>query len=195
MADLPKIKAPEYKGKAEEYQPYLRDPKKKSRYWVVPGMAGLEHRLGGLEKEDVTGNVSYDPENHQIMIDIRADKVKAVENFIPEQQVIGATSGELLLVGWGSTYGSMLSAVKELEDEGVKVGLAHINYLNPLPKNLGTILGSYNNVLVGELNSGQFANYLRQLFPEYRYQQLNKVQGLPFKITEIKDKIKTILNN
>jgi len=195
MADLPKINAPEYKGKAEEYQPYLRDPKKKSRYWVVPGTAGLEHRLGGLEKEDVTGNVSYDPENHQKMINIRADKVKAVENFIPEQQVIGAASGELLLIGWGSTYGSMLSAVKELESEGIKVGLAHINYLNPLPKNMKTILGAYDKVLVGELNSGQLANYLRNLFPEYRYLQLNKVQGLPFKITEIKEKILSILNN
>jgi len=195
MADLPEIKVPQFKGTKQEFQPYLRDPKKLSRYWVIPGMAGLEHRLGGLEKEDITGNISYDPENHQKMVDIRADKVKAVANFIPEQKVIGTTSGELLLVGWGGTYGSMLSAVKELEAEGIKIGLAHINYLNPLPKNLADILGSYKNVLVGELNSGQLANYLRNVFPEYRYQQLNKVQGLPFTITEIKEKIKTILNH
>jgi 2-oxoglutarate ferredoxin oxidoreductase subunit alpha len=195
MADLPEIKTLQFKENGEDYHPYIRDPKSMARYWVVPGMAGLEHRIGGLEKEDVTGNVSYDPENHQKMINIRADKVKAVANFIPEQQVLGASSGELLLVGWGSTYGSMLSAVKELEGEGTKVGLAHINYLNPLPKNLETILGSYNNILVGELNSGQLANYLRHLFPEYRYQQLNKVQGLPFTIAEIKEKIESILNN
>jgi 2-oxoglutarate ferredoxin oxidoreductase subunit alpha len=194
-SDLPEIKAPVYKENGQQYQPYLRDTKKKSRYWVVPGMAGFEHRIGGLEKEDVTGNVSYDPKNHQRMIDIRAEKVRAVADFIPEQEVIGAASGDLLLIGWGSTYGSMLSAVKELQTEDIHVGLAHINYLNPLPRNLGEILGSYQNLLVGELNSGQLAGYLRQVFPEYKYQQLNKVQGLPFAISELKEKIKSILNH
>ncbi len=194
MDDLPEIRVPEFKGSKEEFQPYARDSETKVRSWVVPGMAGLEHRIGGLEKEEVTGNVSYDPENHQKMIDIRADKVNAVANFIPEQKIIGASSGELLLVGWGSTYGSMLSAVKELEIEGIDIGLAHINYLNPLPKNLVDILSSYDKILVGELNSGQLANYLRNVFPEYRYLQLNKVQGLPFTITEIKEKIKSIIN-
>ena len=194
MADLPKIESPEYKDSGEEYLPYLRDPKKKSRYWVIPGMAGFEHRIGGLEKEDLTGNVSYDPENHQKMIDIRAEKVKAVADFIPEQEVIGAASGSLLLIGWGSTYGSMLSALKELEKEDIHIGLAHINYLNPLPRNLDSILGSYEHIVVGELNSGQLAGYLRQVFPDYKYQQLNKVQGLPFTIAEIKERIKSILN-
>jgi 2-oxoglutarate ferredoxin oxidoreductase subunit alpha len=194
MSDLPGINIPQFKENGQPYKPYLRDPGKKSRYWVVPGMAGLEHRIGGLEKEDVTGNVSYDPVNHQKMIDIRADKVKTVADFIPEQEVIGAKSGPLLLVGWGSTFGSMLSAVKEFEKEGTAVGLAHINYLNPLPKNLGKILGSYEQILVGELNSGQLAGYLRQVFPEYKYLQMNKVQGLPFTITEIKEKIISILN-
>ena len=194
MSDLPAIDAPVFKENGQAYQPYLRDTEKKSRYWVIPGMAGYEHRIGGLEKEDVTGNVSYDPVNHQKMIDIRAEKVEAVANYIPEQEVIGSQSGSLLLIGWGSTFGSMLSAIKELETEGLEIGLAHINFLNPLPKNLGAILGAYDNLLVGELNSGQLAGYLRQCFPEYQYQQLNKVQGLPFTITEIKEKIKTILN-
>lgn len=193
MKDLPDIKVPLFKENGQSYQPYLRDPGKKSRYWVTPGMAGFEHRIGGLEKEDVTGNVSYDPVNHQKMINIRSDKVKAVAEFIPEQQVIGEKSGELLLVGWGSTFGSMLSAVKELDQEGIKIGLAHINYLNPLPKNLGQILGSYQQILVGELNSGQLAGYLRMMYPEYKYQQLNKVQGLPFTIAELKEKILSIL--
>lgn len=195
MSDLPDINVSEFPHNEHEYQPYLRDADKMSRYWVVPGMTGLEHRIGGLEKEEVTGNVSYDPENHQKMIDIRADKVKTVANFIPEQEVIGASTGELLLIGWGSTYGSMLSAVKELETEGISIGLAHINYLNPLPKNLNSILKSYETLLVGELNSGQLAGYLRTVFPEFRYQQMNKVQGLPFTITEIKEKIKSLLNN
>jgi len=194
MSELPAISIPQFKENGQTYKPYLRDPGKKSRYWVVPGMAGLEHRIGGLEKEDVTGNVSYDAVNHQKMINIRAEKVKAVANFIPEQEVIGAKSGPLLLVGWGSTFGSMLSAIKELEREGVAIGMAHINYLNPLPKNLGQILGSYEDILVGELNSGQLAGYLRQVFPDYKYQQLNKVQGLPFTIAEIKEKVKSILN-
>ena len=195
VSDLPEIKAPHFEGNGEEYQPYARDPKKKTRYWVTPGTAGLEHRIGGLEKEDITGNVSYDPENHQKMIDIREEKVQAVADFIPEQEVIGADSGELLLIGWGSTFGSMLSAVKELDTEGIKVGLAHINYLNPFPKNLESLLGNYSEILVGELNSGQLAGYLRQTFPNYQYHQLNKVQGLPFTITEIKDKIKSLINN
>jgi len=195
MDDLPSIQVQQFKENGHPYQPYLRDPEKMSRYWVVPGMAGYEHRIGGLEKQDLTGNVSYDPENHQKMIDIRADKVNAAANFIPDQKIIGAESGDLVLVGWGSTYGSMLSAVKELNREGISVGLVHINYLNPLPKNLETILGAYKNILVGELNSGQLAGYLRTVYPQHQYQQLNKVQGLPFTITEIKEKIKSILNN
>ena len=195
MSDLPDIKIPHFKENGQPFQPYLRDEQKKSRYWVVPGMAGLEHRIGGLEKEDLTGNVSYDPVNHQKMVDVRAEKVKAVADFIPEQKVEGSTSGSLLLVGWGSTYGSMLSAIKELEKEDINCGLAHINYFNPLPKNMAQIFKSFEHILVGELNSGQLAGYLKQSFPGHTFHQLNKVQGLPFTITEIKDKIKSLLNH
>lgn len=193
MADLQPIEVPQFKENGQDFQPYLRDPVKKSRYWVTPGMAGLEHRIGGLEKEDISGNVSYDPQNHQKMVDLRQQKVETVADFIPEQEVIGDKSAKVLVLGWGSTYGSMLSAVKELREEGKKVGMVHINYINPLPKNLQTILESYKNVLVCELNTGQMANYLRTRFPQVNYHQLNKVQGLPFTITEIKEKISSLV--
>ena len=191
-ADLPDIKVPAFKDNGQEFQPYLRDPEKLSRYWVIPGMPGLEHRIGGLEKEDVSGNVSYDPHNHQKMVDVRQQKVDLVANHIPEQEVYGDQSGEVLVVGWGSTYGSMLSAVKELRQQGKQIGMAHINYINPLPKNIETLFGSFNKILVCELNTGQMASYLRSRFPKFDYHQLNKVQGLPFTITEIKDKISSI---
>ncbi len=192
-AELADITAPVFKENGQEFQPYLRDPEKQSRYWVTPGMPGLEHRIGGLEKEEVTGNVSYDPQNHQKMIDIRQEKVDLVANFIPGQDIIGDESGELLVIGWGSTYGSILSAVKELRKEGHKIGMAHINYINPLPKNMSSIFANYNNLLVCELNAGQMAGYLRTKFPEFKYHQLNKVQGLPFTITEIKERINSII--
>ncbi len=191
-ADLKKITVPLFKENGQEFQPYLRDPEKLSRYWVTPGMPGLEHRIGGLEKEEITGNVSYDPQNHQKMVDIRQQKVDAVANYIPEQQIIGDEAGEVLAIGWGSTYGSMLSAVKELRSDGKKVGMVHINYINPLPRNLKDILRSYQKILVCELNSGQMANYLRTQFPQFHFQQLNKVQGLPFTITEIKEKLSSL---
>lgn len=192
-ADLRNIEIPQYKNNGDDFHPYLRDQKKKSRYWVTPGMAGLEHRIGGLEKEELTGNVSYDPLNHQKMVDIRKAKVEAVADYIPEQSITGDSSGPLLVIGWGSTYGSILSALKELRGEGHKLGMAHINYINPLPRNMEKILSAYENILVCELNTGQMADYLRAQFPKFQYQQLNKVQGLPFTIAEIKNKILTIL--
>ncbi len=190
--ELPGIEIPIFQQNGEDFQPYLRDPERLSRYWVTPGMAGLEHRIGGLEKEDVTGNVSYDPENHQKMINVRQEKVDRVANFIPEQQVIGDQSGELLVIGWGGTYGSIFSAVKELRAEGHQIGMAHINYISPLPKNLGQIIERYQNILVCELNDGQMADYLRAKFPQFSYHQLNKVQGLPFTITELKEKMLSV---
>ncbi len=192
MADLQDISIPYFEDNGEDFQPYLRDPRRLSRYWVTPGMRGMEHRIGGLEKEEVTGNVSYDPENHQNMVNLRQAKVEKVADFIPEQEVIGDPEGKLLVIGWGSTYGSILSAVKELRSDGMQLGMAHINYINPLPKNLGKIMEAYDNILVCELNTGQMANYLRAQFPKFRYHQLNKVQGLPFTITELKEKINSI---
>jgi len=190
--ELPGIDIPKFELNGTDFQPYLRDPERLSRYWVTPGMPGLEHRIGGLEKEDVTGNVSYDPENHQKMIDVRQEKVNRVANYIPDQQIIGDESGELLVVGWGGTYGSIFSAVKELRSDGHKIGMAHINYIHPLPKNLGDLMQQYQNILVCELNNGQMAGYLRTQYPQYSYHQLNKVQGLPFTIAELKEKILSI---
>ena len=193
MADLPNIITPSAKLNGQEYQPYFRDKEKLSRFEVLPGTKGLEHRLGGIEKEDLTGNISYDPDNHEKMVMLRAKKVDCVANYIPEQEVIGDQSGEVLIVGWGGTYGSLLTACKELQTEGKSVSLTHFNYINPLPKNTGEVFGKFKKILVCELNLGQFIYYLRGKYPEYKYEQFNKVQGLPFTVTELKEKIKELL--
>ncbi|MCC5884985.1 MAG: 2-oxoacid:acceptor oxidoreductase subunit alpha [Gammaproteobacteria bacterium] len=174
---------------ATPFKPYLRDPATLARYWAVPGTPALEHRIGGLEKADVGGDISYDPMNHQKMVDLRAEKVARVADHIPAQSVRCEQSGKVLVVGWGGTYGSLLTAVTELEAAGESVGLAHFEYLNPLPANTEDVLSRFEHILVCELNSGQFARYLKSLFPEHRYHQLNKVQGLPFRVNEVKDKI------
>jgi len=187
MDTLPGIKPPIVPEGTENYMPYSRDPETLVRGWAVPGTPGLEHRIGGLEKDKNTGNVSYDPVNHEVMTHIRAEKVEKIVNDIPLQQVEGSQEGDLLLVGWGSTYGHLVSAMEELKAEGMKVGLAHFHYINPLPANSGEVLGKFKKLLVCELNLGQFANYLRMNFPEYEYHKLNKVQGLPFTVAEIKE--------
>lgn len=134
LADMPSITL-NMATKKEGWSPYLRDEKKLARQWAIPGTKELEHRIGGLEKQDVSGNVSYEPENHEKMVTLRADKVKRVANFIPELKVQGASEGDLLIVGWGGTYGSILTAFSELTKEHKSVGFAHFNYINPLPKN------------------------------------------------------------
>ena len=193
MSDLPDITAPLPKLNGQDYQPYFRDKEKLSRFEVLPGTKGLEYRIGGIEKEDLTGNISYDPANHEKMVKLRAEKVDRVANYIPEQEVIGDKSGDLLIVGWGGTYGSLLTAFKELQTEGKSVSLTHFNYINPLPKNTGEIFGKFKKILVCELNLGQFIYYLRGKFPEYKYEQFNKIQGLPFTVTELKEKINEVL--
>lgn len=192
--NLPAIQIPIAKFDAEnKYFPYERNVEKLSRYWAVPGTKGLEHRIGGLEKEDKTGSVSYDPVNHEKMIHIRAEKVARVAQYIPEQTVIGKEKSELLVVGWGGTYGALLTAVKELQLENESISLAHFNYLNPLPKNTAEVLGNFKKILVCELNTGQFAHYLRASFPQFKYEQYNKIQGLPFGVRELKEQIKKYL--
>jgi len=187
---LPTITVPlaEYK-EDEPYLPYLRDPEKLNRFLAKPGTSGLEHRIGGLEKQAQTGNVSYDPANHEFMVKTRAEKIARVANYIPEQEIFGPDKGELLVVGWGGTYGVLRTAVQELLDEGHEVSLAHFNYLSPLPKNTAEVLGDFKHRLVCELNLGQFADLLKSTFPQYAYEQYNKVQGLPFTIQEIKEEI------
>lgn len=187
MADYPEIKPPfictPREGEAT-YRPFFRDPVTKVRNWAVPGTPGLEHRVGGLEK-DPSGSVSSDPLNHAHMTRERAAKIEYLSQIIPAQEVFGKEEGEVLVVSWGGTYGHTLTAVKQAQAAGLSVSLAHVDYINPLPRNLGQILGAYKKILVCELNDGQFANYLRAKFPQYTYLQYNKVQGQPFTVTEL----------
>ncbi|MEZ4688183.1 MAG: 2-oxoacid:acceptor oxidoreductase subunit alpha, partial [Bacteroidia bacterium] len=191
MAALPEIQIPqpEIPEEGESFEPYKRDPAKLSRYWAKPGMEGLEHRIGGLEKELQTGNVSYDPANHEAMVRLRAEKVARVANYLPELEVFGPPSGDLLLIGWGSTYGALRTAVEELLQDGHMVSLAHFNYINPLPSNTAEIFKNFDHLLVSELNLGQFARFLRGKLPQFQYDQYNKIQGLPFTVSELKEKI------
>ena len=190
IGELPEIIAPIVEANDDDYQPYKRDEERLRRSWAVPGTPGLRHRVGGLEKEDGSGNVSHDPLNHEKMTRLREEKVERVANFIPEQEVLGEEEGELLVVSWGGTYGVMLTAIEELREEGYKISLTHFKHIMPLPKNTKEILGKFKKRLVCEINLGQFANYLRMKFPEYHYDQFNKVQGLPFMVTELKEKFK-----
>ena len=177
----------------EGFTPVNRDPKTLARVWAKPGTPGLEHRIGGIEKSYETGDISYDPENHQKMTDVRKNKIDNIENFIPLQEVsMGDSQGELVVVGWGSTYGPIYQAVRRCRQEGLDVSHIHVRYLNPLPKNLGELLSAYKKVLVPEMNTGQFVDLLRA-----RYlidaQQLNKVSGQPFKIREVEEAIKSLM--
>ena len=178
----------------EEYQPYERSSSTLARKHAVPGTPGLEHRLGGLEKDALTGDVSYDPDNHEEMCKVRAEKVEKITEFIPNQEVFGDEKGDVLVVGWGGTYGHLYSAVKQLREEGKDVTLAHFNYINPLPKNTADIFKNFNTIIVCEINKGQFANYLRMKHPKFKYKQFNRVQGLPFQTTELKEHFKTLLS-
>jgi len=190
--ELPEIK-PNWADKNKEYLPYERD-ENMVRPWAIPGMPGKEHRLGGLEKMDVTGNVSYVPENHQLMTEKREAKVNKIADFIPELEVEGNSEADLLVIGWGGTHGHLLTAVHELNEEGYKVALAHFNYIRPLPKNTKDVLAKYSKRIVCELNMGQFAKYLRMNYPEYKLHEYNKVAGLPFTVTELKENILKLLN-
>jgi 2-oxoglutarate ferredoxin oxidoreductase subunit alpha len=192
MKDLPKISPPFADKKDVPFMPYKRDCETLARSWAIPGTPGLEHRIGGLEKT-LKGTVSYIPENHEMMVKFRADKVAKVSDEIPDQQVYGENSGDLLVAGWGGSRGYLITAVRELQAEGHKVSLANFNYINPMPKNVNEIFSKFKSIVVAELNMGQFADYLRIKYPEYKYMQINKVQGVPFTIKEIKDNCINIL--
>jgi 2-oxoglutarate/2-oxoacid ferredoxin oxidoreductase subunit alpha len=187
---IPEIKI-NFRTNPENFQPYSRD-ENLSRPWAIPGTPGLEHRLGGLEKANITGNVSYDPENHEFMVRLRAQKVKNIENDIPDLKVEGDKNAELLIVGWGSTYGSIREAVNKARIKGLKVAHAHFKYLNPLPKNTEDVLRKYKYIVCPEINLGQLSKILRHEFL-IDIEAYNKVQGLPFKSHEIESKIETIL--
>ncbi len=173
----------------EKFQPYLRD-EKLVRPWAIPGTPGFEHRIGGLEKQNVTGNVSYDPENHQLMIKIRQEKVDRIADHIPLQQIdTGDNEGKVLILGWGSTYGAIKSAVLELRAQGMSVSHAHLRYLRPFPKNLGEILRNFEHVLVPEINNGQLIRIIRDQFL-IDAKPYNKVMGIPITKTELVMKVK-----
>lgn len=182
----------EHRTDPNGYQPYLRDEATLARPWVLPGTPGLEHRVGGLGKQDVTGNVSYDPQDNEHMIKTRAEKVARVADYLPPLEVNGPDQGDLLIIGWGGTYGAIRAAVEHSQSEGRSVASCHLRHLNPLPKDLGKILSRYRQVLVPELNMGQLSMLLQARYP-VRVVGLNKVQGQPFRIREIVSKINDIL--
>jgi 2-oxoglutarate ferredoxin oxidoreductase subunit alpha len=192
VQDLPEIDV-EHPGPSTDGEPYLpyQRNERLARPWALPGTEGLMHRVGGLEKEDITGNVSYDPQNHQHMTNVRAERVARIADDVPLQEVDGPSSGKLLVLSWGGTYGACTTAVRQCQNDGLSVAHAHLRYLNPFPKNLGEILQQYDRVLVPELNMGQLrllvqARYVREIEP------LNKVQGKPFTVSEVVFKIRQL---
>ncbi len=193
MAELPTI-TPRVAKDPDSFKAYKRDPETLAREWAYPGMKGFEHRIGGLEKDE-TGTVSHDTENHQLNTEFRENKVRRVVDMIPELEVCGDGDGEILVVGWGGTFGHLVSAVRELRKEGKNVSHAHFNYIKPLPKNTAEVFGKFKKIIVCELNNGQFASYLRNEMPEFKYEQLNKLKGLPFTVDEVKQSVYKLLED
>ena len=189
MSEYPDIKPNYVKPEmlAEDWKPYKRDPETHVRYWAIPGTEGFMHRLGGLEKDNVTSAISTDPANHQRMTELRQAKIDYIANCIPALEVKGNPDADLLVVGWGGTYGHLFSAVDELNHEGKKVALAHFNYINPLPANTAEVLKRYKKVVVCEQNNGQFATQLCGKIPGLVVNRFNRVQGQPFMVSELKE--------
>ncbi|MDD2995681.1 MAG: 2-oxoacid:acceptor oxidoreductase subunit alpha [Paludibacter sp.] len=192
LAELPEIKPNFAQPGMEGLNVTARNEETKARYWSVPGIEGFNHRNGGLEKDYNSGSISTDPANHQKMVDTRQAKVDYISNVIPELVVEGDASADLLVIGWGTTHGHLMTAVNSLNKKGKKVALAHFNYINPLPKNTEEVIKKFKKVIVCELNNGQFATYLRSKVPG-EYLQYNKVQGQPFTVSEIESHLETIL--
>ncbi|MBN2765935.1 MAG: 2-oxoacid:acceptor oxidoreductase subunit alpha [Paludibacteraceae bacterium] len=192
LAELPEIKPNKAQPGMEGLNVTARNEETKARYWSIPGIEGFNHRNGGLEKDYTTGAISTDPMNHQKMVDTRQAKVDYISNVIPELVVEGDASADLLVIGWGTTHGHLMTAVNALNKKGKKVALANFNYINPLPKNTEEIIKRYKKVIVCELNNGQFATYLRSKVPG-EYLQYNKVQGQPFTVSELESHFETIL--
>jgi len=189
--DLPSIAVKGWTDR-ETFHPYDRDPVTLARPWAVPGTPGLEHRIGGLEKADITGNISYDPENHHRMTQLRAQKVAVIADDIPDLQVFGPERGDLLILGWGSTYGAIRSAVERLQAQGDSVAHAHLRHLNPFPRNTGDVLASYRRVLIPEINMGQLRLLIRGRYLVDAV-GLNRVRGKPYRISEIEDAARLML--
>lgn len=175
------------------WKPYRRNMETKVRYWAVPGTEGFTHRLGGLEKDYDTSAISTDPENHQKMVNTRQAKIDMVAEFIPEQKVVGDEDADLLIVGWGGTYGHLYEAMETLQEAGKKVALAHFKFINPLPKNTAEVLGKYKKVVVAEQNNGQFANYLRSKIHGFDPYRFVRVEGRPFNVAQLVEEFTKIL--
>ena len=192
MADYPTICPPIVEKCEGDFMPYARN-EKLARGWAFPGKEGLEHRIGGLEKDCLKGTISYDPANHQEMTRTRAAKVALVADELPTPEVMGEKDADVLVIGWGGTRGHLQTAVSELQQEGKSISLLHFNYLNPMPHGVEELLKGHKKIVVCELNEGQFASYLRQMFQNYTFEQYNKTEGQPFTIVELKDKFNSLL--
>lgn len=191
QAFKPNFAQKEMLKEGEKFLPYKRD-EKLARNWAIPGTAGLEHRIGGIEKENETGNISYDPENHEFMVKLRQEKVDRIANYIPLQKVDnGNESGKIAIVGWGSTYGSIKTAVRQLRAEGIDVSHIHVRYLNPFPKNFEQLLRSFETIIVPEINNGQLVKIIRDKYL-IDAKAFNKIKGLPFSVEEIVNKVKEL---
>ena len=192
MADYPAICPPIVEKCEGDFMPYARN-EKLARGWAFPGKEGLEHRIGGLEKDHLKGSISYDPANHQEMTRTRAAKVAMVADELPTPEVMGEKDADVLVIGWGGTRGHLQTAVSELQQEGKSISLLHFNYLNPMPHGVEELLKGHKKIVVCELNEGQFASYLRQQFQQFTFEQYNKTEGQPFTIVELKDKFNSLL--
>ena len=193
LAELPEIKPNYVPADFENYNATSRNEGTKVRYWAVPGTPGFEYRNGGLEKDYFKGGISSDPLNHQKMVDTRAQKIKDVQRSIPDLEIFGNENADLLVVGWGSTRGHLMGTVSNMNSKGKNVAMAHFNYINPLPKNTAEVLKKFKKIVGFELNSGQFAAYLRAEIPGLNILQYNKVQGQPFTVTELEEQFEKIL--
>jgi 2-oxoglutarate ferredoxin oxidoreductase subunit alpha len=194
VSSLPKIPV-NFRKDPEGFHPFLRDPETLARNWAIPGTPGLTHRIGGIEKDFNSGHISYNPDNHEKMTKTRAAKIAGIANDVPEQKIeVGNDSGKLLVLGWGSTYGAIREAVQRCRERGLDVAHAHVRYLNPFPTNLGELLKRFDRVLVPELNNGQLVKMIRSqyLVPA---ESLPKIQGQPFKIAELEDKIRQVMES
>ncbi len=191
LSELPEL-VPNFVKDHSNFAPYIRDEDTLARPWAVPGIQGLEHRIGGLEKQDVTGNVSHDPENHQRMVELRQEKINRIANDIPPARIIGPDKGDLLIVGWGSSYGAIKTAYDRLTDEGKVLSYVHLKHLNPFPANLGEILDRFERIYIPEMNLGQLQAIIqgKYLKPVIGY---HKVKGQPFKASEIEEELRKLL--
>ena len=195
MEDYPEIKPPYVSPEQQEYwKPYLRNSENDVRYWAIPGTEGFAHRIGGLEKDNKTGVISTDPDNHHKMVELRQSKIDKIANYIPLQEVLGNKDADVLVVGWGGTFGHLHEAVEQIRKTGRKLAFTHFRFINPLPKNTEEILKKYKKVIVIEQNLGQFAGYLRSKIDEFNPYQFNRVKGQPFVIARLVEEINKLID-